>query len=259
MASDASAEDYLKSLEMSEKLEQLLRPFVHRVEVSELQKELPPMQQVVIHVRQSRLQSRMYQFYKSLKKTDDKYNNFFRNWQDLRQVNNHPGTLLFTSNQAKAPKKMIKVKNGTTDKEEESDASDDSTWWNPFYNSEGEKLKDIANGYKIVLLLHILAYAQKCDEKVLIFTEALATLDFIEHVLALEDWTIHVPSLRASDFPGKISRVPTRRLFFHLPLTSLEQMPSWGDGRSQLTIFESTAQTMPPSVVISSNNSMIRM
>jgi hypothetical protein len=209
MASDAKAEDYYESLKKSEKLEQLLRPFVQRVDVSELQKELPPIQQVVLHLRQSRLQSRMYQFYKSLKKTDDKYNNFFRNWQDLRQVNNHPGTLLFTSSQAKAPKNKSKVKNGSTDEEDDSVESDDNSWWNPFLISEGDKLKDIAHGYKIMLLMHILAYAQKCNEKVLIFTEALATLDYIEYVLSLEDWTRHVPSLRASDFPGKTFRVST--------------------------------------------------
>lgn len=274
MASDASNLDYLKSLETSEKLEQLLRPYVHRVDVSELQKELPPLQQVVLHVRQSRLQSRMYQFYKSLKKSDDKYNNFFTNWQDLRQVNNHPGTLLFTSNQARAQKKKTKVINGTTDEEEDSDENNENPWWNPFLLNEGEKMKDIPNGYKIVLLLHILAYAQKCNEKVLIFTESRSTLDYVEYVLALEDWTRHVPSLHTSDFPGKVfdeyllhafhRLVFVAFFFFFVFLTFYHvfglsiQVQSWAAGRNLSTILESTVQTMLQSVAISLNNSMIR-
>jgi SNF2 family DNA or RNA helicase len=61
-------------------------------------------------------------------------------------------------------------------------------------------LKVIENGYKVVLFLHILVKAQELGDKVLLFSQCLRTLDFIEEVLNLEDWGKHAPSL-ASSFP----------------------------------------------------------
>ena len=62
-------------------------------------------------------------------------------------------------------------------------------------------LFSVMNGYKMVLLLHILAYCEQINDKVLIFALNLSTLNYIEEVLALPDWTKHVPSL-AAKFPG---------------------------------------------------------
>ena len=52
-----------------------------------------------------------------------------------------------------------------------------------------------------MLLLHILLEAQAVGDKVLVFSQCLKTLDYIEYVLGLDDWVEHVSSL-ASSFPG---------------------------------------------------------
>jgi hypothetical protein len=76
-------------------------------------------------------------------------------------------------------------------------------WWRKTAKRNGnvENLKDIENGYKVLLLLHILVQAQELGDKVLLFSQCLRTLDFIEEVLNLEDWGKHAPSL-ASSFPN---------------------------------------------------------
>lgn len=86
LPSDAAHDDVLKSLKKQLELNKILEPIVHRRDASELRKELPHMQQVVFHLRQSRTQSRLYSLYKKLAKdkTCVDYNNFFRMYAELR-------------------------------------------------------------------------------------------------------------------------------------------------------------------------------
>jgi SNF2 family DNA or RNA helicase len=73
--------------------------------------------------------------------------------------------------------------------------TDADEWWRPTIEKQGEDaVKLVANGNKVVLLLHILTYAQQAGDKVVIFVNNIATLDYLEYVLAL-DWKEHIPSL----------------------------------------------------------------
>jgi SNF2 family DNA or RNA helicase len=94
MASNISAQDHWKSLEKERELHELLEPFMHRVDSSELRKLLPPMQQVVLHVRQTRLQSKFYQSYKRHQKqlgSSGGYSrSFLKQFAALRPIHNHP-------------------------------------------------------------------------------------------------------------------------------------------------------------------------
>jgi SNF2 family DNA or RNA helicase len=94
MSSNVSAQEHCESLEKSRELHELLEPYVHRVDSSELRKHLPPMQQVVLHVRQTRMQSKFYRAYKRYQKnpgpTDVNYNNFLKQYASLRPIHNHP-------------------------------------------------------------------------------------------------------------------------------------------------------------------------
>ena len=91
MASNCSLEAHFISLTKSKDLNDILDPYVHRVDSSELRKELPPMQQVVVHVRQTSLQSKLYRAYKrSLKTGSNHRKNFFVQFASLRPVHNHP-------------------------------------------------------------------------------------------------------------------------------------------------------------------------
>jgi transcriptional regulator ATRX len=64
-------------------------------------------------------------------------------------------------------------------------------WW------KGRDLQGVEKGYKVVLLLHILAYAEKLDEKVLVFSQCMKTLNYLEEVFGLSrnDLKVEVPSL----------------------------------------------------------------
>ena len=189
MPSDASDSEVLASLQKSKELHQRLLPFVHRKEASVLRQDLPPLSQAVLTVRPTNMQTRMYRDYKR-QKSQMGQNNFFQRYQDLRPVNNHPGSVLCTS------------KTSGDDAGKTSTSADGAKWWEGICEKLGgaDKVKDVMNGYKIVLLLHILAYCEKVNDKVLIFALNLNTLDYIEEVLALEDWKTHVPSL-ADKFP----------------------------------------------------------
>jgi len=79
----------------------------------------------------------------------------------------------------------------------------DSEWWTGVLKpSERENLDAVENSSKVIMLLHILAYSDKIGDKVLVFSQCLKTLDFVEHVMQLEDWTSHVKSLK-KHFPGQ--------------------------------------------------------
>jgi len=191
LPSDAADEQILKSLQKSKELHERLCPYVQRKDATELKKMLPPMTQVVLHIRPTKLQTKLFRRYDRQKKSSDdsNRNNFFKQYKALGPVNNHPGSLLCANS-----------KGGKADKNE-SATEEDATWWEKIRENEGDdEMKGVMNGYKMVLLLHILAYCQKINEKVLLFAVDLSTHNFIEQVLALDDWTKHVPSL-AEKFP----------------------------------------------------------
>lgn len=196
MASDASGQALYDSLNKSKVLSVQLEPYVHRVDATELLKDLPPMQQVVLHVRQTRMQNKLYGAYKRKQQADNTggYKNFFRQYRLLGPIHNHPGSLLFPSEAQKNQKSEFS---------EDGDEifTGDTTWWRATVEKAREdQVMCPMSGYKIVLLLHILASAEKIGDKVLVFANCLSTLNYIEYVLSL-DWIVSVPSL-ASKFPG---------------------------------------------------------
>jgi hypothetical protein len=81
-------------------------------------------------------------------------------------------------------------------------------WWRATIDIEGEnQVKRVKCGYKVVLLLHILTFAEQMGDKVVIFANSIATLNYLEYVLAL-DWKESVPSLAtiASSSSGTLGR-----------------------------------------------------
>lgn len=77
-------------------------------------------------------------------------------------------------------------------------------WSAAFVNKMGSDLKDITNGNKCVLLLHILMHAQQLGEKTLVFSQCLKTLDYLSDILAEKEWTKRVPSLQKSFPDGRM-------------------------------------------------------
>lgn len=102
MASNCSLDAHYISLTKSKELNTILDPYVHRVDSSELRKDLPPMQQVVVHVRQTSLQSKLYRAYKRhqrdlLRSSVNTCNSFLKQFSLLRPVHNHPVSLIVAS------------------------------------------------------------------------------------------------------------------------------------------------------------------
>ena len=122
LASDASLLERRMSDEASKMLHSVLIPYVQRRDASVLRQELKPMQQVVslslddvpllrkihplltkplstvqiLHIRQTKMQARLYQAYKRYK-TRKRITNFIESYQHTRPINNHPAALVMST------------------------------------------------------------------------------------------------------------------------------------------------------------------
>jgi SNF2 family DNA or RNA helicase len=270
MARDAEAEAVAMQVTKSKELHQIMENFTQRRDNTILKKELPPLQESILHVRQSPLQRSLYAAFKRHSIKHDS-TNFFRLYKAQFLVNNHPGTLLIpprhiprpnnkggpkslvvplasrfladsnglgTSNGAlirsqKSPfivRDIIELLSDSDDDEDDdqegkADATNekelspyipriklesegmilntgaessvvpeitDELWWRPVLAKRGEhEFKKVEQGKKIVFLLHILAYSQDIGDKVVIFSQSLPTLDFLENILS-RDWSVYV-------------------------------------------------------------------
>ena len=91
-ASDAS--EYQKHVadELLARIQDIVKPHIHRVDRTALLRDLPPMQQVVLHFRPTKVQSMLYSaFKKHQKKGEGAWNNFLKVYHELRPIHNHPG------------------------------------------------------------------------------------------------------------------------------------------------------------------------
>ena len=187
---------------------------LQRKDATILLDDLPPMQQVVLVIRQTKTQSRLYRAFARYKQKKS-ITNFFTTYQMVRPLHNHPGTLLlggvhpneimsediFNLNmEGSGGYGRLPAHSQLVKKEED--------WWRDTAERHGgvEKLKEVEKGYKVVLVLHILIEALSIGDKVLIFSQCLRTLDFLEYVLGLEDWFDHVPSLPSSSLKAGMKR-----------------------------------------------------
>ena len=187
LPTDAALNVVETSIKKQQQLKACLEPIVHRVDASVLSADLKSMQQVVLHVRASKMQTKLYRRYRRLQAADPAKKNFFRTWKSLKKVYNHPGILtLRRENSSRAPAK---------NDDEEDDVDDNDNWWSSVEKNP-DALKVVEHGSKMILLLHILAYADRLGDKVLVFSFSLGTLDFIESILCSENWASLEPSLQ---------------------------------------------------------------
>ena len=108
MKKDATAQELFAHDNALKQLHEILDSFVQRRGADVLANDLPPMQQCVINIRQSKLQQKLYRQFGRYKKQPGVRNNFFDQYQKLRPVNNHPATLLISgrgdrNNQSASP------------------------------------------------------------------------------------------------------------------------------------------------------------
>lgn len=123
--SDSSLEAQDRGTILLKELFQKVGPFLHRLDASVLEKDLPFIQQAVIHIHQTPMQKSLYRAFKKHSNALEK-NNFLDQYQKLFPVNNHPGALLLRS---KSKKNAVKERSniaegGTAIAQQEQNLSD---------------------------------------------------------------------------------------------------------------------------------------
>ena len=98
--SDSSLEAQDRGTMLLKELFQIVGPFLHRLDSSVLEKDLPFIQQAVIHIHQTPIQKSLHRAFKKHFKSLGK-NNFLDQYSKLFPVNNHPGALLLRSQSKK--------------------------------------------------------------------------------------------------------------------------------------------------------------
>ena len=179
-----------------------LAPIVQRLDSTVMRKDLQFLQQAVIHVRQTKIQLKLYQAYKRY--AEKRELRFLEQYQTLFPVNNHPGCLLLQKEKQKkekaksnrrSPDKALPRGHDSDEVEDALESSEETFWWEKVF-SKHTNMGDVVNGNKIVLLIKILVLADRVNDKVVVFSQNLHTLDFIEKVLQRSDWSGHVPGLK---------------------------------------------------------------
>lgn len=100
MGSDAPEEVKILADKRLTEFVDRLEPFIHRRDASLLRKDLPSLQQICLHVPPTKMQRAFYGTFREHQEvTNEK--NFLKQYAALRNVHNHPGTLLFRNEKPK--------------------------------------------------------------------------------------------------------------------------------------------------------------
>lgn len=194
MAKDSSKREVANQVRATRSLVHKMAPFMQRKTNKILAKDLPPLQQVIMFVRQSKLQARLYAgFKKHLKRLERQgfKMGMIQHYHEMRPINNHPACALPDHRAGFHP----------TDSQLEM--GDKPTvlpdWKKPLLNCQNPD--GFEHGFKIYLMLQIIFHATEVRDKVVVFSQCLRTLDFIEKVL-MSDWGKHIVSneRRASNY-----------------------------------------------------------
>ena len=156
LVSDCTSAEHQRSLDKTKELHQILDPYVQRKSASLLAESLPPIQQSVLYLQQSKLQSRLFSGLKRFQK-QQMNNSFFVSFSALRPINNAPGAL---------PLRLNSRKEG--DKDSESVVK----WWESVIRKYGnDELSRVEHSHKIIILLHILVMATEMGDKTIVFSQ----------------------------------------------------------------------------------------
>ncbi len=203
---DASEEQQQEGEKLLDELyDKLTSTVAQRVESTILREELGRMQEAVIIIRPTKVQLKLYNALNRFFKREN-ITNFLEQYAKTFLVSNHPGILIEALPTKSAFTKAKESQNhqpkdGDMISDEEQVVQQTSTlWWDKVYK-ENPKMADICHGNKMVLLIQILAQAESIGDKVVVFSQSLDTLNFIEKALQKPDWSMMVPKI--TDIDGK--------------------------------------------------------
>ncbi|PSS22500.1 hypothetical protein M430DRAFT_84790, partial [Amorphotheca resinae ATCC 22711] len=209
---DSTASDRRRSLKMLGVLKEDLAPKVHRADMSVLRNDLPPKKEFVITVPLTDLQRKVYSLYvQSMVSGQTKEVSQTTVWHWLAILSllcNHPECFNRKLNERKEEaRKERGVLSGSISRTGTDQATDQSTdqaeiiaaelnapVWKvgvsqelinavtEVFKQEASDLKAINLSNKVKILCQILDASKEAGDKVLVFSQSLHTLDFLEHL-----------------------------------------------------------------------------
>ncbi|XP_017222629.1 protein CHROMATIN REMODELING 20 [Daucus carota subsp. sativus] len=208
---NSTADDVKIMNQRSHILYEQLKGFVQRMDMNVVKKDLPPKTVVVIAVKLSPLQRKLYKrfldvhgFTKGKVSAEKTRKSFFAGYQALAQIWNHPRILQLMQENKEYEKHEV-IENflaGDSFSDEDLDHNINGeqmrnekdhlqkkspngffaeNWWGDLLKNNH---KDAEYSGKMVLLLDVLSMSSEIGDKVLIFSQSLATLDLIELYLS---------------------------------------------------------------------------
>uniref|UniRef100_A0A8C6MKC6 DNA helicase n=1 Tax=Nothobranchius furzeri TaxID=105023 RepID=A0A8C6MKC6_NOTFU len=194
---DSTSKDVRIMKKRAHVLHQMLEGCVQRKDYSELAQFLPPKHEYVLAVRITPLQYKLYRSYLDhisgegavTDRPQQRHGaHFFKDVQVLGRIWNHPWSL--------------QLSKGNKRKKEISFSSrpqiSDAPWFRNLLTDDEARI--LEHSGKMVLLFEILQIVADLDEKVLVFSQSLTTLDLIEYFLKAS----HEARKPTSSHKGKI-------------------------------------------------------
>jgi SNF2 family DNA or RNA helicase len=203
---DSTRYEISKSRTKLKVLNELLAPKVHRADISVLKDELKPKTEFVIKISLTEVQHDAYRRYVQAARNyineDVKATTLFAWLVILKLLCTHP--LLYRNKLLEREKGTKKTKETTGNAQSASSDDKDSgvdrsledaklsdaalaTSLNlqlvESVNSSTENLEDLSLSHRIKILVQILGYSQQANDKVLVFSQVRATLDFVQDIL----------------------------------------------------------------------------
>ena len=214
---------------LDEMYNKLVPSIVQRFDATVLEKDLLYIQQAVIYVRPTKMQLRLNEAFKKTNKTNflESYSNLFlvNNHPGTLLLSNEKAngkirtldkqTRVLERNQGQQQDISIDEtgdeENNMIDDIDNESVYEDNTmenaekspttntencqekrWWADIY-AKHQNMAEVKNGSKMILLVNILTLAASMGEKVLVFSQCLKTLDYIENLLQQPNWGQNVP------------------------------------------------------------------
>ncbi|KAJ4141406.1 hypothetical protein NW768_000617 [Fusarium equiseti] len=186
---DSTVYDKRKAQKVLKALEQMVAPKVHRCTIAVLKDNLPPKQEFILFVPPTEPQKQLYQLYiKGVSREGgDSQADTFAAINHLGLICSHPKCF-----QAKIKKIQNGVSTSGDDDEKMTDKSFPKTMI-PEFMKTLQSFRDISSpafSWKTELLTTILNEARKVNDKVLIFSQSLDTLDYLQNMCNMQRRTV---------------------------------------------------------------------
>ncbi|KOS17465.1 Helicase ARIP4 [Escovopsis weberi] len=180
---DSGPGEKREALKMMEVLKRTVAPKVNRAGISCIKSDLPPKYEFVLFVPPTQLQKKLYNMYMGYLDGQPSQARIFGIVNDLTLICNHPRCMRDNAEEiVRRAKKNARSDNGS---EEPSSVSEEmASMILKETNSRDMNLPDLSR--KVELLLLILEEVRQLNEKVLVFSQSIRTLNYLENLLKMQ-------------------------------------------------------------------------